>query len=330
MQGIQNNPFYIVDEMINGILLAHGDIYEATSNSRVLKYRKAPISGKVGLVTGGGSGHEPSFLGYVGKNLIDAVAIGDIFSSPTPKDFYDAIVSANSGKGVLCLCGNYKGDEFNLGIAIDMAREKGILVGQIAANDDVASAPFEKMENRRGNCGIVFLWKVAGAMAAEGCSMEEIMEMVGRTKENCRSIGIGLQPCTIPAAGKPNFQINKGFMEFGIGHHGEPGVKSMKLETAVGMAELMLKSVLPELQLREGDEISMILSGLGSTTLMEQYVLFNELQRMLRARRLILYKPQIGNYFTSLDMKGVTLTVLKLDSEIKHLLDVRTNTVAYR
>lgn len=330
MQRIINNPNDVVDDMINGFIKAHKDIIEKTENNRVLKYKKAPIKNKVGIVTGGGSGHKPAFIGYIGENMVDAVAIGEIFSSPTAKAFYDAFKTADSGKGVACLYGNYAGDNMNVKMAIKMAEKDGIAVKTVIANDDVASAPKEERNKRRGVAGEVLMWKIAGAKAALGGNLDEVISVAQKAIDNTKSVGIGLTPCTIPALGKPNFVIEEGKMELGIGHHGEPGIKVTDLKTADEMAEIMLDIILPDLPFVSNNEVVVLISGLGATPVMELYILYAKIAEILANKNIKIYRPYVGNYFTSLDMMGVTVTLMKVDDELKELIDLSANSIGFK
>ncbi len=321
MQRILNDPDYIVDEMLKGFLKVHADMVEGTENPRVIKAKNIP-EGKTGVVTGGGSGHKPAFVGYCGKNLVDAVAVGEICSSPTAAAFLDAFKAADQGKGVACLYGNYSGDNMNVKMAVKMAKREGITVKTVVANDDVASAPKDQREKRRGVAGEVLMWKAGGAKAALGGNLEEVIEAAQKAIDHTRSVGIGLTPCTLPAVGHPNFEIKDGMMEVGIGHHGEPGVEVCALENAEKMAKRMVDIVLPDYPFECGDEVAVLVSGLGATPVMELYVLYNEIEKLLTDKGVSVYKSYVGNYFTSLDMMGATLTVMKLDEELKELLDV--------
>ncbi|TCL59246.1 dihydroxyacetone kinase DhaK subunit [Hydrogenispora ethanolica] len=321
MQRIINDPEQVVEDMLAGFVRTHADLVAPTDNPRVIKYAKAPIPGKVGVVTGGGSGHKPAFIGYIGRNMVDAVAVGEIFSSPTAKAFYDAFKAADSGKGVACLYGNYAGDNMNVKMAIELAKEDGIEVKTVVANDDVPSAPKTERAKRRGVAGEVLMWKIGGAMAARGGSLDEVIRVAQKAIDNTRSIGIGLTPCTIPAVGKPNFTIEAGTMEVGIGHHGEPGIQVCELKTADEMAEMMLDVVLPDLPFAGNDQVVALVSGLGATPVMELYILFNKVAEMLGREGITIYRSYVGNYFTSLEMMGVTLTLMKLDDELKLLVD---------
>lgn len=327
MQRILNNPDNIVDEMLEGFAAAHPElikrVVQSENNARgVIAAKDAPIAGKVGVVTGGGSGHKPAFIGYVGKNLCDAAAVGEICSSPTALAFLEAFRAADGGKGVACLYGNYSGDNMNVKIAVRMAQKEGLTVKTVVANDDVASAPKEQREKRRGVAGEVFMWKCAGAKAALGASLDEVIATAQRTIDSCRSVGIGLSPCTLPAVGHPNFEIKPGTMEIGIGHHGEPGIEVGPLGTAKQIAQKMVDIVLPDYPFTSGDDVAVLVSGLGATPVMELYVLFAEIRKLLDAKGIRIRKSYVGNYFTSLDMMGATLTVMHLDEELKELLDM--------
>jgi dihydroxyacetone kinase-like protein len=321
MQKIINDPQRVVDEMVEGYLAAYSETVVATDNPRVLKYKLAPLPNKVGVVTGGGSGHKPAFLGYLGRNMVDAVAVGEIFSSPPAQMFYDAFRAANSGKGVACLFGNYAGDIMNVKMAIKMAADDGIEVKTVVANDDVPSARRDQREKRRGVAGEVLMWKIGGAKAATGASLSEVVRVAQKAIDNTRSMGIGLSPCAIPEVGHPNFTIEPGKMEVGIGHHGEPGLEVAELVASGEMASRMLDIILPDLPFQPGDEVVVLISGLGSTPLMEQFIFYNDVRKILAKKELRPYRSYVGNYFTSLEMAGVTLTVLKLDEELKECID---------
>ena len=278
--------------------------------------------GKVGIVTGGGSGHKPAFIGYVGENLCDAAAVGEIFSSPTAAAFLEAFKAADQGAGVACLYGNYSGDNMNVKMAVKLAQRQGIKVSTVVANDDVASAPKEQCEKRRGVAGEIFMWKAGGAKAALGGNLDEVIAAAQKAIDNTRSIGVGLKPCILPAVGHPNFEIVAGSMEVGIGHHGEPGIKVCKIESASQMAKRMVGIVLNDYSIEQEEETAVIVSGLGATPVMELYVLFNEIEKRLAKYKIKVYKAYVGNYFTSLDMMGATFSLMKLDGELKTLLDM--------
>ena len=330
MNRIVNDPNFVVEDMLKGFVKNHKDLVEKTENDRVLKYKKAPMEGKVGIVTGGGSGHKPAIIGYIGENLCDAVAVGEIFSSPTAKAFLDAIKAADSGKGVACLYGNYAGDNMNVKMAMRKAKKLGIEVKTVVANDDCASAPKNELDKRRGVAGEVLMWKVGGAKAAMGASLDEVIAAAQKAIDHTRSVGIGTAPCTIPAVGHPNFQIEDGTMEVGIGHHGEPGINVQPLKTAKEIADEMLDLILPDLPFESGDEVVVLLSGLGATPVMEQYIVYDRVEEVMEEKGIKVYRSYVGNYFTSLEMMGVTLTVMKLDDELKECIDMPVNSAGLK
>jgi dihydroxyacetone kinase len=315
-----NNPDLVVEDMLAGWLAAHAGQVAGTDNPRVIKRAASPATGKVGIVTGGGSGHEPAFLGYVGDGLIDAVAIGEIFSSPTAKSFLDAMRAADGGTGVACLYGNYAGDNMNVKMAIKMAERDGITVKTVVANDDVPSAPKGDEAKRRGVAGEILMWKVGAAKAALGGTLDEVIAAAQKAIDNTRSIGIGLSACIIPAVGKANFTIAPDMMEVGIGHHGEPGIDVRPTVGAAEMAEMMLAAILPDLPFARGDRVAVLISGLGATPVMEQYILYGEVACRLADQGITVAFNRVGNLFTSLEMMGVTLTVMKLDGELEQCL----------
>ena len=318
MNRIINNADLVVEDMLTGWLAAHAGSVVGTDNPRVVKRAVAPEPGKVGVITGGGSGHEPAFLGYVGDGMVDAVAIGEIFSSPTAKSFHDAMRAANGGAGVACLYGNYAGDNMNVKMA--MAEREGIMVKTVVANDDVPSAPKGDEAKRRGVAGEILMWKVGSAKAAQGGSLDEVIAASQKAIDNTRSIGVGLSACIIPAVGHANFTIENGKMEVGIGHHGEPGIDVRDTVSASEMAEMMLKVILPDLPFKANDRVAVLLSGLGATPIMELYILYGEIATRLEAQGIQIAFNQVGNLFTSLEMMGTTLTVMRLDDELERCL----------
>ena len=323
-----NDPEKVVDEMLEGFLFAHSDIVKKLSTSRVIVRKDVPIKGKVGLVTGGGSGHKPAFIGYVGEGLIDAAAVGEIFSSPSAQQVYDAIKAVNSGKGVLCVLGNYSGDVMNFDMASDMAKEEGISVEQVIINDDVGSGSKEQMENRRGVAGEVIVWKAIGAKAQEGANLEEVKKVAEKVNSNTRSMGVAHSPCAVPSlphGGEPTFTLGENEMEIGVGHHGEPGVERTKMKSADEITEILMGKILQDLPFKENNEISVLIDGLGSTPLLELYIIYRKIAQILRQRQIKIYKPYIGEFFTSLEMGGFSITLTKLDEELKRLLDAPAN-----
>lgn len=328
MQRIINDPNLVVEEMLEGFLCVHKDLVHLhPTNPRVVISNTFDSIKKVGIVTGGGSGHKPAFVGYCGKHMVDAVAVGEIFSSPTANSFYDAIQAVDQGMGVACLYGNYSGDNMNVKIAKRRAASAGIEVATVVANDDVASASYEERERRRGVAGEILMWKVGGALAASGASLDEVIRGAQKAIDATRSVGVGLGPCTIPANGQPNFKIEPGTMEFGIGHHGEPGIRIEPLGSAYDMACEMTDLVSRDFPLVSGDEVVVLISGLGATPVMEQYIFYHEVKKILDEKMIGIHKSYVGNYFTSLEMNGITLTMMKLDDELKRCIDLPVETM---
>jgi len=319
---ILNDPFRVVDEMLDGILKAHPEHLRAVGDTgRALISVHAPLPGKVGIVTGGGAGHLPLFLGYVGDGLADGVAVGNVFSSPGPKPMYDCIKAVDCGQGVLQLFGNYQGDVINFRAAADLARADGIEVATALGVDDVASAPKDQIDNRRGVAGLFFALKLAGARAREGASLEEVKKAADGAIANTRSMGVALSPCTVPAAGKPTFVIGDDEMEVGMGIHGEPGVLRGKLQRADEIAETLTSAIVADLPFERGDEVSVLVNGLGATPVTELYVLYRTVFDVLLERGIRVHKTYVGEYATSLEMSGCSVSLLRLDAEYKRLLD---------
>lgn len=321
MKKFVNDPNQVVDEMLEGFLAAHADLVEKLPTSKVVVRRGEPFKGRVGLVTGGGSGHKPAFIGFVGDGLVDAVAVGDIFSSPSAQQIYDAVKAVDSGEGVLCMLGNYSGDIMNFDMAVELAREDGIKVEQVIVNDDVGSAPRDKMENRRGVVGEVILWKVAGAKAREGASLTELKKTAEKAIFNTRSMGVAHSPCTLPTASEPNFTLGEDEMEVGIGHHGEPGVERMPMKSADETTTMIIEKILEDLPFESGNEVVININGLGATPLLELYIVNRKVNQLLKAAGIKLHRTYIGEYFTSLEMGGFSITLTRVDNELKRLID---------
>ncbi len=322
MQRIINDPNLVVEDMLKGFLKCHKDrLHADPKNPRTIVSNSFNEKPKVGIVTGGGSGHKPAFIGYCGRNMVDAVAVGEIFSSPTAEAFEQCIRAVDQGLGVAVLYGNYAGDNMNVKMAKRAVEKDGIAVKLVVANDDVPSDPVDRSK-RRGVAGEIMMWKCGGAKAAMGGNLDEVIACAQKAIDNTRSVGIGLGPCTIPANGKPNFSIEPGTMEVGIGHHGEPGVRVEPLKSADEMAQEMVDIVLPDLPFVAGDEVVVLVSGLGATPIMEQYIFFSKVYDLIEEKGISIYKSYVGDYFTSLEMNGITLTVMKLDDELKACIDM--------
>ena len=330
MQRFVNKADFIVEDMIKGIVKARPELEVLSENDHVVKLKTSPTKGKVGLVSGGGSGHEPAFVGYVGENMLDAVAVGEVFSSPPAQAFYDAFMSVDSGEGVACLFGNYAGDNMNVKMAVDMCADEDVRVEYVVATDDVASSPKATKEKRHGIAGGVFMWKVAGAKASQGANLDEIIRVAQKAVDETRSICVGLKPCTIPAVGHPNFEIKDQTMEFGIGHHGEPGIKVEDLKDAQTIAQEMTSVVVDDLEVKEKEKVCVIVSGLGATPIMELYVLYNNIEEELTKRKIEIDKVLVGNYVTSLDMNGAALTIMRVDDELRELMDIEADSIGIK
>lgn len=322
MKKLINDPFAVVDETIEGILLAYPKhLKRAESSSRVLMRADGPIKDKVAIVTGGGSGHIPIFLGYVGPGLLDAVSIGNVFSSPSSEEMLAATVAANAGQGVLYLFGNYSGDVMNFSMAAEMADMEGIKVETATVKDDVVSAPPSEAQRRRAVAGLFFAYKIAGARADEGASLAEVKAAADKAIANTRSMGVALSSCTIPAAGKPTFTIAEDEMELGMGIHGEPGLQRSKLMPADAVVSAMVERLLPDLPFSRGDEVALLVNGLGATPPEELFILYRQAHKLLGEAGLGIYRPFVGEYATSMEMAGASISLLKLDDELKRLLN---------
>ena len=327
MKKIINDPFAVVDEMLEGIILAHSDKLRLVGDDRRAVVRAdAPVPGKVGIATGGGSGHLPVFMGYVGKGLVDGCSIGNVFSSPTVDQMLAATRAISSGAGVLYLFGNYSGDVMNFGMAAEMAEMEDIHVETVLAADDVASAPKGRESRRRGVAGIFYLYKLAGAKAEQLAPLAEVKRIAEKAVANTRSMGVALTPCTVPAAGRPTFTIGEDEMEIGMGIHGEPGVRRGKLESADRIAETLTAAILEDMPLAAGSEVSVLVNGLGATPQEELYIVYRRVHQILAGQGISIYRPYVGEYATSMEMAGCSVSLLKLDDELKPLLDAPCQT----
>ena len=325
MQKLVNDPTKMVDESIVGFVKCYRNHVKHTSCDRTIKLKSAPVSGKVGVVSGGGSGHDPAFMGFLGKNMLDAVAIGEIFSSPSVDSYYTAFKEADSGKGVVCIYGNYPKDTESVEAAIKLAADDNIIVKTVVVNEDVAII---NPEERKGMTGEVLLWKIGGAAAASGYDLENVVRVTEEALSRTRSIGIGIASCIIPEVGRPNYLIEYGTMEIGVGHHGFSSKDTRKLKTASEAADIMLDEILADMPLKSGSKVAVMVSGLGNTMLSELYLVYSRIYDVLAELGIDVHNTFIGDYFTSLDMMGVTLTVINLNDELIKLLDLPAYPVA--
>ncbi len=321
MKKILNDPYAYVDEMLQGLCAAHPEHYRATGQGgRVIARAGEPKQGKVGVVSGGGSGHLPVFTGYVGKGLLDACAIGDVFASPSVEQMADAMRAANGGAGILRLYGNYGGDVMNFDMAGDMLEMEDVDSTTVLLADDVASAKLEEREKRRGVAGMVYAFKIAGAKAEQMADLGEVTRVTQLAADNCRSIGAALSSCTVPQAGKPTFDIGDDEMEMGMGIHGEPGIWRGSLKSADDIANEMCDLLLADMPLGKGDHLSPMVNSLGATPPEELYILYRTVKSRLDALGVEIVMPLVGRYATSMEMAGVSFTFCKLDDELEGLL----------
>lgn len=330
MKKFINDPYDVVDEMMEGFAQAHSGIIRKIDGVRALVRVGAPVSGKVGLVSGGGSGHKPAFIGYLGEGLLDAVAVGEVFTSPPPNACLEAAKSVDAGHGVLFLLGNYAGDVMNFGMAADLAKARGIKVARCVSTDDVASAPRGQEHRRRGVVGSILCWKVAGAKAAEGGSLEECKAVVDRMNANTRTIGVALSPCTVPAKGTPTFTLAENEMEYGVGHHGEAGIEKTTLLPVDRVVERMAKEIISDLPFASGDEVVLMINGLGGTPQIELYLAYRRARQLAEAAGLKVKVSLVGEFFTGLEMGGFSVTLGRLDTELEHLIQAPANACMFK
>ena len=327
MKKMINNPDNIVDEMLNGMVAAHPEYVKRVDGCEVL-VRANGSDGKVVLISGGGSGHEPAHGGFVGKGMLDGAVAGAMFTSPTPDQVYEAIKAADGGKGVLLVVKNYTGDVMNFDMAAEMADE-GIQVEQVVVNDDVAVENSTWTAGRRGIAGTIFVHKCAGACAEAGKDLADVKAVAEKVIANVRSMGMALAPCTVPAAGKPSFELAEDEVEIGMGIHGEPGTHREKIRTVAETTDHLLGKILAEGIYNAGDEVAVLVNGLGGTPLQELYLANLKVAEVLAEKNIKVAKTIVGNYMTSIDMAGYSISLLKLDDELKEYLNAPADTPAY-
>ncbi|MCP4380273.1 MAG: dihydroxyacetone kinase subunit L [Hyphomicrobiales bacterium] len=330
-QKLINDPDNLIEELVAGMVSAHPDhLCVDGETGRAIAAVNGPRDGKVGIVVGGGSGHEPAFAGYVGKGLADAAPLGNIFASPSPSQIMDAGFAADGGAGILFLYGNYTGDVMNFGMAEEGLAEHGIEARSFVTTDDIASALPANADERRGIAGNFFVFKVAGATADLGMSLDDVEAATKRANDATRTMGVALSACSMPQTGKPNFHIPAGEMEIGMGIHGEPGVERIPAETADAVADRLLTPILNELALGTGDSVAVLVNGLGSTTLLELYLLHRRVAETLVDLSVVIHNSWVGEYCTSLEMGGASVTLIKLDDDLRRWLDHPCDTPALR
>jgi dihydroxyacetone kinase-like protein len=325
-----NKPEDVVTEALHGIAAAHADLLRVQFNPNVIVRADAPVQGKVGLVSGGGSGHEPMHGGFVGPGMLDAACPGEVFTSPTPDQMLDATKAVDGGAGVLHIVKNYTGDVMNFEMAAELAGGESIEVEAVVIDDDVAVQDSLYTAGRRGVGTTVLAEKICGAAAEEGRNLSEVAELCRKVNANGRSMGMALTSCIVPAAGKPTFELGDDEMEIGIGIHGEPGRERMKLAPAAEIVEKLTVPIVEDLPFEQGDQVLAFVNGMGGTPLIELYVVYNDLNRFLGERGITITRNLIGPYITSLEMAGCSITLLKLDDELARLWDAPVKTAGLR
>jgi dihydroxyacetone kinase-like protein len=318
---IMNDPKKVVPELLEGLVEAyHGEVKKLEGVNALVK-SKLP-KGKVGLLIGGGSGHEPLFHGFIGENMADGAACGNIFAAPTPDVILEATKVLNQGRGVLYLYGNYAGDNLNFDVAAELAAEEGVEIKTIRIWDDVASAPLERIEDRRGIAGDVFVIKIAGGISAVTQDLQEVFRVTTKARDNVRSMGVAVSAGSIPETGEPTFELPEDEIEVGMGLHGEPGVSREKMLSADALVEKVMDKILSDLPFQANDEVCLLINNLGATTMMELLIVNRRVRQILREKAITVYDTLIGSFCTSQEMAGFSITLMKLDDELKEYYDM--------
>lgn len=321
MKKMINNPDHVIEELMEGYIIAYPEYIRRTElHQRALIGKKRNPNRKVSILIGGGSGHEPAFIGYVGAGMADGVAVGNIFASPSPIPIQAVTKEIHNGHGVLYIYGNYAGDLMNFEMASEMTEiEDEIQTAAVIGNDDVASS--KDIDDRRGIAGELLVYKTAGAAADFGYDLEEVRRIAQQANDNTRSMGIGLSPCYLPQTGKPSFDLEDNEMEIGLGHHGEPGIEKTTIRTAKETVQVMMQNILKEGLYKENDDVVVLVNGLGATSQMELYIINKEVDAILKAREINAYKSYVGNFITSMEMGGFSVTLMKLNETLKSCID---------
>jgi dihydroxyacetone kinase-like protein len=330
MKKLINDPANVVRDELEGIAAAHADLVDVHFDPYFVTRADAPVQGKVALVSGGGSGHEPMHGGFVGMGMLDAACPGEVFTSPTPDQMEQATKAVDGGAGVVHIVKNYTGDVMNFEMAAELCRSEGAEVESVLVDDDVAVQDSLYTAGRRGVGTTVLMEKIAGAAAEQKRPLKEVADVCRQVNDNGRSMGMALTSCTVPAAGKPTFELGEDEMEMGVGIHGEPGRERMKLKPAHDVVEMMATAVADDLPLKQGDKVLAFVNGMGGTPLIELYVVFNELQTLLAGRGIEISRNLIGSYITSLEMAGCSITLLRLNDEFVRLWDAPVRTAGLR
>lgn len=321
MKKLINKPENFVKETMEGIIYAYGDKVKLCGGDERILLTNYPVrKGKVGIVTAGGSGHLPVFLGYVGQGMLDGCAVGNVFASPSAKKMADMIKACDYGSGVLCLYGNYGGDNMNFDMACEMVEMDDVSTRSVRVKDDVASSPRETKEKRRGVAGMVYAFKVAGAAAERMMDLDEVAGVAQKALDNIRTMGVALSPCILPQVGEPTFTIEDDEIEIGMGIHGEKGIEVRKMMTADEVAETLVERITADMPLAKGDEVSVLVNGLGATPMEEQLIVYRRVHELLLEMGVTIIMPHVGEYATSMEMAGLSLTIFKLDAQLRELL----------
>ena len=329
MKKLINNPDDIVNELVEGYLFVNNDKVKRIKDFNVVARKEAPVKGQVGILIGGGAGHEPLFLEYVGKNMADVEVHGNIFAAPSPKAILEGIRAADGGAGVILLYNNYSGDVFNFDNAQELAREEGIIVDTVLINDEISSASLDQREDRRGTTADHIIIKIAGAAAQSGMNFDNLKKLLEKAIYNSSSLGVSLSSCTLPETGKATFELEEGKMEFGMGLHGEAGIKKVDIMSADKTAEVLIDFLIKDLPFSKGDEILTIVNGYGSTTRMEMFIVARKIYYYLEEKGITIYSSEIGEFCTSQEMAGISITLVKLDDEIKKYYDMNADSPGY-
>jgi len=330
MKKLINKPEDVVKEALAGMLAAHSDLIRVDIEQQIIVRKDAPVKGKVGVISGGGSGHEPMHGGFVGFGMLDAACPGAVFTSPVPDQMLAATRAVNGGTGVLHIVKNYTGDVLNFEMAAELAAADGIDVASVVTNDDVAVQDSLYTAGRRGVGVTVLLEKIVGGFTETGAPLDRVAALARKVNEQGRSMGMALTSCTVPTAGKPTFELGEDEMEIGIGIHGEPGRRRVKLASAAEIAEMLASPIVEDLGLKSGEQVLAMVNGMGGTPLIELYVVFDALNRILGAKNISIARSLVGNYITSLEMAGCSITLVRLDDELTKYWDAPVHTPALR
>jgi len=326
MKKLINDPDRVVTEMLQGMAIANPNIVYHKGFEVIARKNKTE---KVGIVSGGGSGHEPAHGGYVGKGMLDAAVAGNVFASPSPDRIIKGIKEAHTGKGVLMIIKNYSGDIMNFEMAKELAEMEGFNIKSVIVKDDVAVPDSTYSTGRRGIAGTIFVHKIAGAKAEEGGTLEEVLTVAQKTADNVRSMGMAMSSCILPGVGKPGFVLGENEIEIGMGIHGEPGIEKTNVKTAKEIVEILCNKILSDMDYANS-EVAIIVNGLGATPAMELYIIAKEVDELLKAKNITPYKYFVANFMTSLEMAGCSISLLKLDTELRQLLDAPCNTIGLK